>query len=179
MNVNRLHFLEYDQDQWFNVSDPDNAGTWRFGADWTGSHKITFHGSPPNDMIIKLSNNSGFDQWLIDGKGKPLNLPLEPFRLPKGEVLELYTDNATHKLIKVVRAWETSSSRITPFGGLEGEWLAKISDQDANFSWRNIDDLPTIDTIDMAADYVLIYDASAERHCKVLLADLLALLGST
>jgi hypothetical protein len=174
MNSARLHFFEPDKDQTFNVSDPGHAGIWRFGDGWTKSRTITMAGKPPNDMIIVLSNNSDFDQYLSDGPGKPLDLPLEPFRLPHGEVIVLATDNANRKLIKVVRAWETSSSRITPFGGLEGEWLAKISDADANFSWRNIGDLPAVDALDPAADYLLIYDASLGRHRKALVADLLA-----
>jgi len=165
-----LDFLTSDADQSLDVSDPATMRLWRTGAGWTAERTITFNGAPVDDGLLIVSNNSGQDLLLANGTDSPLDLPLDPTRLKAGEVIALQTNNATSGLIKVWRAWETTSTRVVPFGGVAGARLAKVTNDDFFYDWQVIDDLPTASNVNAAADYIEVSVAGSPH--KVLVENL-------
>lgn len=165
-----LIFPTKNVNQTIDVSDRATHGTYRYGADWNGSYTTIIDASSgvPYGTVIEFSNNSGHDQFLASGEGDPLDLPFDPFRVPDGEFVRLQRITATGKLAKSMRAWETSSSRVTPFGGTEGDFLGKVSDNDSDFDWLGIDDLDTMATFNSGADYVMVWDATDGKNKRIL-----------
>lgn len=166
-----VKFLTSDADQEFDVSTAD-YGTYRTGSGWTGTRTVTFTGTPPDGAWFVISNNSGQEVTITNGTGSPLDIPLDPFNLEKGNTITFETYASTSKLIKVDRGWETTSERIVQFGGKTGDFIAKVSASDFHYNWRDIDDLAAQASPDGANDYVMTYDAAAGEHRKVLLNNL-------
>lgn len=166
-----VKFLTSDEDQTIDVSDEANYVMFRTGSGWSQERTITFVGVPQDGAKIEVSNNSGHDIFLTSGQDDPLDIPLDPFRIQKGTGVTLQTNSATSKLIKTKRWWETSSSRVPPFGGSEGDFLGKLSDSDHNFDWLGINDLD-LGTVDGSEDYVMFWDATDGKHKRLLVDDL-------